>query len=113
MPFSSAVLGAAIALGGCNLSANAPAPQVVAAAPPPGPAQPHWPSLPEGAACTADLNRYQGVLSADVRTGNVNRSVYDKIQTELTPAAQACAAGQDSEARSLIHASKVRHGYRS
>lgn len=111
MPLSMAVLVAAIALGGCNLTADAPAPKVAAAAP--GPAQPNWPPLPEGAPCTADLKRYQAVLDADVGTGNVNRSVYEKIQAELVPVAQACAAGREAEARSLILSSKARHGYRS
>lgn len=109
---SMAVLGAATVLGGCNQTSDAPAPTVVATAPA-GPAQPNWPPLPQGAACTSDLNQYQKVLNADVGTGNVNRSVYDKIETELLPAAQACAAGRDGEARNIIHASKQRHGYRS
>lgn len=108
---SLVVLGA-IALGGCNLSSGSPAATPVAVAPP-APAQPNWPPLPQDAACTEDLNHYQSVLNADVGTGNVNRSVYDKIETELAPAAQACAAGRDSEARSLIRAAKERHGYRT
>lgn len=114
---SAVVLVAAIALGGCNLGgsqATAPpaaAPGPVATAP--GGGQPNWPPLPQGAACTDELNRYQSVLKADVGTGNVNQSVYDKIQTELARAADACAAGRDADARNLIRASKERHGYRA
>ena len=48
-----------------------------------GPAPPNWPKLPDGAACTNELTHYQTVLDADVGTGNVNRSVYDEIETEL------------------------------
>jgi hypothetical protein len=115
---SAAVLVAAIALGGCNMSGGSdaaapPAAAPAAAAAAPGAGQPNWPPLPEAAACTGELNRYQAVLKADVSTGNVNKSVYDKIQGELARAADACAAGHDAEARSLIHASKERHGYRA
>lgn len=101
---------AALAGGGCNQTSGSSAP--VAAAPQ-APVPPSWPKLPEGAACTTDLTHYQTVLDADVKTGNVNRSVYDQIQTELVPAADACAAGRDSEARALIRSAKVKHGYRA
>lgn len=115
MSMSAAVLCAAVTLGGCNQDGSQAA--APAAAVPPtaaaGPGQPNWPALPAGAACTDELNRYQAVLKADIATGNVNKSVYDKIQTELARAADACAAGHDAEARSLIHASKERHGYRA
>jgi len=77
------------------------------------PAPPNWPQLPEGAACTKDLNHYQTVLDADVHTGNVNRSVYDQIETDLGRAANACAAGHDGEARAIIRKTKSDHGYRA
>jgi hypothetical protein len=66
-----------------------------------------------GGGCAADISRYQAVLKADVDTGNVNQSVYDQIQRELTSASSACASGRDGEARGLVQASKARHGYRS
>jgi hypothetical protein len=66
--------------------------------------------LPE-AACTARLERYQEVVSADRRTGNVNASVYAQIERELSRAAAACSAGRDREALSLIRQSQARHGY--
>ncbi|MGH8514527.1 MAG: hypothetical protein ACREV8_11435 [Gammaproteobacteria bacterium] len=69
--------------------------------------------MPEGASCTKDLNHYQTVLDADVRTGNVNRSVYDEIEIDLGRAAGACAAGRDGEARAIIRSTKIRHGYRA
>ncbi len=115
MSISAAVLVAAIALGGCNLSgsqtASAPAAPPAAVAAAPGGAQPNWPALPQGAACTGELDRYEAVLKADLGTGNVNKSVYDKIQGELARAADACAAGHDADAQSLIRASKKQHGY--
>ena len=102
---------AAVALGGCNQTSGSSAP--VAAVAPRAPAPPNWPKLPEGAACTNDLNHYQTVLDADVGTGNVNRSVYDQIETDLGRAANACAAGHDGEARAIIRSTKLQHGYRA
>jgi hypothetical protein len=107
----ASVLLAALALGGCNQTSGSSGP--VATAAPQAPARPDWPKLPEGAACTNDLTHYQTVLDADVGTGNVNRSVYDEIETELVPAANACAAGKDSEARAMIRSAKLKHGYRA
>lgn len=104
-------LGAAIALCACNATSSGQAPAPVAAAP--ASAKPDWPSLPEAAKCTGDLNSFQSVLSSDVGTGNLNKTVYDEIQTELGKAAQACAAGRDAEAQNLMRASKQRHGYRA
>jgi hypothetical protein len=67
--------------------------------------------MPEGSGCSAVIGRYDAVLKADVETGNVNKTVYDNIQGELSGARSACAAGRDGEARSLVSASKSRHGY--
>jgi hypothetical protein len=108
---ATGVFLAAIALGGCSRTAGSSAP--IAAVAPQVPGPPNWPKLPEGAACTNDLNHYQTVLDADVGTGNVNRSVYDQIETELGRAANACAAGHDGEARAIIRSTKLRHGYRA
>jgi hypothetical protein len=104
-------VAAALALCACNAASNGSAPPPVAAAP--ASTKPDWPTLPEAAKCTGDLKSYQSVLSADVKTGNLNQTVFDQVQTELGKAAQACAAGRDAEAESLIRASKQRHGYRA
>ena len=108
---SLGVFLAAIALGGCNQTSGSSAP--VAAVAPQAPARPNWPKLPDGAACTNDLNHYQTVLDADVKSGNVNRSVYDQIEADLGRAADACAAGHDGEARAIIRSTKLQHGYRA
>src|SRR6516165_6789344 len=84
------VVLAAIALGGCGQSRPMPA----AVAVPQAPVRPAWPSLPENAACTKELTQYQTVLDADVSTGNLNRSVYEEIEADLTRAASACANGK-------------------
>ncbi|MEJ0093714.1 MAG: hypothetical protein WDN46_09805 [Methylocella sp.] len=106
---SMAMLGATLAIGGCNASSGAPVAAIPSA--PAGPAQPNWPPLPANAACSDNLNRYQTVLTSDVSTGNVNQSVYDQIEADLMRAADACAGGRDSEAMSIIRATKVKHGY--
>jgi len=106
----ASLLLVAIALGGCTQTA--PRTPVVAAVPQ-GPARPAWPSLPETAACTKELTHYQTVLDADVSTGNLNRSVYGEIETDLARAANACANGKDGEAHAIIHATKIKHGYRA
>jgi hypothetical protein len=108
---SMGVILAAVALGGCNQTSGSSAP--VAAVAPKVPAPPNWPKLPEGAACTNDLNHYQTVLDDDVGTGNVNRSVYDQIESDLGRAANACALGHDGEARAIVRSTKLQHGYRA
>lgn len=108
---STGVFLAAIALSGCTQTPRSSGP--VAAVAPQALAHPDWPKFPEGAACAKDLNHYQTVLEADVGTGNVNRSVYDQIETDLSRAANACAAGHDGEARAIIRSTKLRHGYRA
>jgi hypothetical protein len=108
---SMGVFLAAIALGGCNQTSGSSAP--VAAVAPKAPAPPNWPKLPEGAACANDLNHYQTLLDADVATGNLNRPVYDQIETDLGRAANACAVGHDGEARAIVRSTKLQHGYRA
>lgn len=106
----SSLLLAAVALGGCNQTMPS---TPVAIAVPQGPSRPAWPSLPENAACAKELTHYQTVLDADVSTGNLNRSVYNEIETDLARAASACANGKDGEANAIIHATKIKHGYRA
>jgi hypothetical protein len=108
---STGVFLAAIALGGCNQTSGSSAPVAVVA--PQAPTPPNWPKLPEGVACTNELNHYQTVLDADVGTGNVNRWVYYQIETDLGRAANACAARHDGEARAIVRSTKLQHGYRA
>jgi hypothetical protein len=108
---AAGVFAAAVALGGCYQT-SAP-PQPVAAAGPRAPAPPQWPRLPENATCSSDLNRYQAILWSDVTTGNLNVSVYDKIEANLNRAADACAGGNDGEARAIIRSTKLNYGYRA
>jgi hypothetical protein len=102
-----AVLGLAAALGGCNETNGGSGPVVSA------PIGPTAYKLPPGAGCTGEINRYQEVLKADLESGNVAQSVYDAIQRDLTRAASACEAGREGEARSIIAATKSKHGYKA
>jgi hypothetical protein len=112
---AGAVVSAATVLGGCNRTANVSAtgPGAVASADPSNPIPPDWPKLPEGSACTGELEHFQAILKSDVDKGYINRPVYEQVQPELRTAADACAAGRDAEARKLVQASKKRYGYRS
>ena len=69
--------------------------------------------LPQGAACTAEINRYGMLVYSDNNTGMVDSSVFEQIKVEIAKAADACRAGQDAQARALIAASKHKHGYPS
>lgn len=105
---SLAALAAAAALSACN--ANRQPQPVVDPVGPPRPA-PSSLTLPEGAGCSAAVSRYKAVIENDLSMGHVNKGVYDQIQGEISQAADACAAGQDAKAISLVRASKARHGY--
>ena len=100
-------LVAAVALAGCNANGEmagptATAPIVVSSF-----------HLPDGAACTGEINKYESVVKSDLDTGNVEQKVYDQIQHELARAASACSAGKGGEAHSIVASSKARHGYRA
>lgn len=97
--------GCSLFLAGCNETTGGPGP--VASAP----SGPVALRLPPGANCTALIQNYQDVLQHDLETGNVAQSVYDTIQHELVSASKACEAGHEGEARSIVAASKDRHGY--
>lgn len=111
------LFGAAATLGGCNQISSVPYSAPVAAAPSSGgptmPAPPNWPALPASASCSGPLDDFQKVIWSDVKTGNVNRSVYDSMAADLSRAAGACAAGQDGEALAILRATKAKHGYRA
>jgi hypothetical protein len=99
----------ALALAGCNASAPAPqaeSPQVARSSITP----PDF-KLPEGSGCSADIARWQAIQQNDLNMGHVSQPVYNEIQREIASAAAACSAGRDGEARSMVAASKHRHGY--
>ncbi|HLH11252.1 MAG TPA: hypothetical protein VKV77_05150 [Methylovirgula sp.] len=101
-------LATALALCGCN---EAQPVASVPQAPPPQPAPADFSGLPPDAACTAKINRYQGVVTADHQTGYVSDQVFADIEHDLTDAAEACSAGNSDEALSRIRISEQKHGY--
>ncbi|HMN72630.1 MAG TPA: hypothetical protein PKA55_12265 [Rhodoblastus sp.] len=106
-----ACAAALLALASCNSS---PAPQAVAAPPQQRVVSPLTPpgfKLPEGAGCTGAIARYRAVVANDHDTGNVGEGVYKQIESEISGASAACAAGRDGEAMRLLAASRSRHGY--
>lgn len=102
-------------LGGCNSQApqpQSPQPQTPASQQRyVSPITPPGFKLPDGAGCSGAVERYRAVIANDHETGNVNDSVYKQIESEISTAAAACAAGRDGEAQALVRASKSRHGY--
>jgi len=67
--------------------------------------------LPEGGSCFGEIARYRAIQDNDLAMGHVAKSVYNQIKNEIAGAEKECAAGHDAKARSLITASKERHGY--
>lgn len=99
---------AALALVGCN----AQTPQ--ASAPPtPGSVAvtPQNFQLPEGRDCRAEIARYRAIQDNDLSMGHVAQSVYNQIKREIGVAEGVCSSGRDAEAKSMIVASRTRHGY--
>ena len=101
------VLAALPLLAGCN-SNSAP----VASAPAAYNSQ-RFPAvdMPVGTGCAAVIGRFEAVIKADYETGNVNAKVYEQMQKELSPARNACAAGDDAGSRGIVASVKSRHGY--
>ena len=99
---------ACFALAACN----APAPQAsVPTAPRSVAVTPPGFQLPEGDDCSAKIARYRAVQDNDLSMGHVVPSVYNQIKRDIAAAESVCAAGRDSEAKSMIAASERRHGY--
>jgi hypothetical protein len=67
--------------------------------------------MPDGEGCGGDVARWRAVQDNDYASGNIGLKVYHAIHAEIDRADAACQAGRDGEARSMIHASKRRHGY--
>jgi hypothetical protein len=102
------LLFACLALAACNT----PAPQ--ASAPPVPGSVAVTPSnfqLPEGGDCSADIARYRAIQDNDLSMGHVALSVYKQIKREIEAAELECSAGHEAQARTMIVASKKRHGY--
>ena len=108
-PVRAAALIAAFALSACNTMETAVAPS------PAEPANPNAKTaaleIPFGEPCGAELSAYKSLMDNDLRTGHVNKPVYDKVITELKPAVASCQAHRSYEAIALMNATKRRYGY--
>lgn len=113
-------IGFVFALSGCNTpqpQASAPAPQAAATADPyrntPAGVTPQGFTLPEAGGCQGDVARWAAIQDNDLKTGHVSKGVYDQIQVDINQARAACAAGNSSQASSMVRSSRARHGYPS
>ena len=94
----------ALALGGCAGSgASGPALGTGGT----GPAD----STAGATSCGGAIANFEKVITADADTGNLNRSVYNRVVADLRPVKASCAAGQDAQARAQLAAVRSRYGY--
>lgn len=68
-------------------------------------------SLPAGPACGPLIEAFQEQLRQDVESGKMKRDVYGRASADTRQAAEACAAGRDVQARSILIATKRNYGY--
>jgi hypothetical protein len=69
-------------------------------------------SLPApGPACAPLIAEFQDLLRQDVESGNLKRDVYGRATADTKQAADACAAGREVQARSILVATKRNYGY--
>lgn len=108
--FTFLALVTTLGLAACNASPQPAASASLQAADSTNETPPDY-RLPQGAACTADINRYSTLIYSDNTTGMVSTSVFDEIKVEIAQAADVCRAGHDAEARTLVAASRHKHGY--
>jgi hypothetical protein len=67
---------------------------------------------PAAATCGGAISEFEAIVTSDVNTGNLNKSVYNRIAAELGPVKAQCGAGRDADATRGLAAIKSRHGYR-
>lgn len=61
--------------------------------------------------CFGAIAKFQTVVTSDAETGNLNRSVYDQMQPELSRVAALCRSGQNAQALQALQGLKSRYGY--
>jgi hypothetical protein len=62
--------------------------------------------------CHSAISEFRRIIDSDAQTGNVNRSVYNRMLPELAKVTQTCDAGHGGAAVSALAALKHRYGYR-
>jgi hypothetical protein len=63
------------------------------------------------ASCTQRIAFVHRIIEKDVKTGFVDKKVYDDMNSDLAAASQACDSGNDAKAQALISATQRKHGY--
>lgn len=64
-----------------------------------------------GPDCAALISDFQEQLRQDVDSGKLKRDVYGRATADTGQAAQACTAGRQVQARSILIATKRNYGY--
>jgi len=62
--------------------------------------------------CEGAIGQFRRVIDSDAQTGNIAKSIYNRIVPELGRIAETCRAGRDAPAMNALTALKWRHGYR-
>lgn len=91
-------------------SSSPPPPQQQAAAP-----EPDAPSIQDAAGpaqCAQPINQFQRVISADVGTGSLDKTVFPRIASDLGPVRAVCASGDVAAANRELQSVKRKYGYR-
>ncbi|HMO29915.1 hypothetical protein [Enterovirga sp.] len=64
-----------------------------------------------GPPCGPLIAEFQDQLRQDVESGRMARDVYGRASADTRQAADACAAGREVQARSILIATKRNYGY--
>lgn len=64
-----------------------------------------------GPDCAVLIAEFQDVLRQDVDSGKLKRDVYGRASADTRQAAEACSAGRQVQARSILIATKRNYGY--
>ncbi len=62
--------------------------------------------------CDGAIAQFRRVVDSDAQTGNIAKSVYNRIVPELGRITEVCRSGRDAPAMNALTVLKRRHGYR-
>lgn len=68
-------------------------------------------AMASGPDCAVQIAEFQELLRQDVDSGKMKRDVYGRASADTNQAAQACTAGRQVQARSILVATKRNYGY--
>jgi hypothetical protein len=63
------------------------------------------------AGCAAAIAEFRAVVESDAKTGNLNKSVANRLLPELDRIAATCRAGKDADALRALAGLMHRYGY--